>query len=124
MKRLLLFAGTAGLVLASCTPSRETARPATQPGTTAQARPPTPATGPPPGTVSAPTDSARTRPGAATAGRMKKYSDVITREAITDDGIIKTHRVGDKLYFEIPDSTMGRELLLVSRIARSRMPST
>jgi len=29
------------------------------------------------------------------------------------------HRVGAKLYFEIPDSLLGREMLLVSRIART-----
>ncbi len=113
MARPILLAGLAGaaLVLAGCTASKPTTRP-----------PATPAAAPSGATASA-TPGAPTAPGAPGARPAstapKKYSDVITAEAITDDGIIKTHRVGEKLFFEIPDSTMGRELLLVSRISRT-----
>ncbi|MDX1568387.1 MAG: DUF5117 domain-containing protein, partial [Longimicrobiales bacterium] len=43
------------------------------------------------------------------------YEDVVPEDAVTSRGIITTHRVDDELLFEIPDSTLGRELLLVVR---------
>ena len=50
---------------------------------------------------------------------MKPYAQVITGRAETDEGLVDVHRVGDKLYFEIPNELLGKELLLVSRIART-----
>ena len=47
----------------------------------------------------------------------KKYSDVITEDAETDDGLFKVHQIEEKLYFEIPDSLLGAEMLLVTRTA-------
>ena len=34
--------------------------------------------------------------------QVKPYTDVVTSEAVTKAGVFKTHRVGAKLYFEIP----------------------
>ncbi len=48
---------------------------------------------------------------------VKEYSEVITSEAITDEGLFTTHRVGDKLYYEIPLDLLEKDMLLVSRIA-------
>jgi len=50
-------------------------------------------------------------------GEMKPYDKVITKEAKSDEGLFTVHEVGDKYYFEIPDSLLEREILLVSRIA-------
>ena len=50
--------------------------------------------------------------------KKKSYSDVVTAEAETDEGLFDVHRVDDKLLFEIPNELFGRDLLLVSRIAR------
>ena len=47
----------------------------------------------------------------------KAYSDVITEDAVTDDGLFQVHRIEEKLYFEIPDSLLNVEMLLVSRMA-------
>ena len=47
----------------------------------------------------------------------KPYDEVVTDEAVSDDGLFTVHRVDEDLFFEIPDSLMGREMLLVSRIA-------
>lgn len=47
----------------------------------------------------------------------KGYKDIITAEAITDDGVIKSHKVGAKYYFEIPKTLLEKELLVVSRIS-------
>ena len=50
--------------------------------------------------------------------KFKPYNKVITAEAKSDAGLFTTHRVDDKLYFTIPDSLMGKDMLLVSRIAK------
>ena len=50
---------------------------------------------------------------------MKKYSEVVTKDAQTDEGLFTVHRVDDKLLYEIPDSLLGDEMLVVSRIART-----
>jgi len=48
---------------------------------------------------------------------IKAYSSVITKDAKTDEGLFDVHWVEDKLYYEIPDSLLNREMLLVSRLA-------
>lgn len=48
----------------------------------------------------------------------RPYNRIITAEARTRDGLFKTHRVGSRLYFEIPRLRLGQELLLVTRAAR------
>jgi hypothetical protein len=50
---------------------------------------------------------------------IKPYKDVITKAAVTSTGFFKVHKVKDKYYFELPDSIMGRDLLVVSRISKS-----
>lgn len=52
---------------------------------------------------------------------IKPYSEVVTDEAETDEGLFDIHWFdeGEKVLFEIPDSLLGREMLLVSRIART-----
>ena len=47
----------------------------------------------------------------------KSYSDVITDEAVTSEGLFDTHMIGDDLFFEIPLDMMEREMLLLTRIA-------
>ncbi|WP_295647963.1 zinc-dependent metalloprotease [uncultured Mucilaginibacter sp.] len=58
--------------------------------------------------------------GAATPrAAPRPYNTVITAKAITHDGLFKTHKVDDKYYFEIPDSLLGREILVVARISKA-----
>ncbi|MCR9055285.1 MAG: DUF5117 domain-containing protein, partial [bacterium] len=47
----------------------------------------------------------------------KGYDDIITDEAITDEGLFTTHKVEDKYYFEIPTELLSKEILVVSRIS-------
>jgi hypothetical protein len=47
----------------------------------------------------------------------KTFSDVITDEAESDEGLFTVHKVGSKYYFEIPDEVLGKDILLVSRIS-------
>ncbi len=49
----------------------------------------------------------------------KPYKEVITDKAVTDEGMFKVHRIEDKWFFEIPDSLMGRDILVVARISKS-----
>lgn len=50
---------------------------------------------------------------------IKPYDKVITKDAETDQGLITVHKIEDKHYYEIPDSLLGREMLMVSRIAKT-----
>ncbi len=51
------------------------------------------------------------------ARRPRPYSQVITDRAKTEKGGVTIHRVDDKWYFEVPDSLLNRDILLVSRVA-------
>jgi hypothetical protein len=53
------------------------------------------------------------------ANKSKNYSDIITKEAITDKGLFDVHKVKDKYYYEINDSLLGREMLMVTRISKT-----
>ncbi|GAA5522061.1 zinc-dependent metalloprotease [Aliifodinibius salicampi] len=50
-------------------------------------------------------------------GDYKAYEKVITDEAQSDEGLFTVHKVDNKYYYEIPDSVLNQEMLLVSRIA-------
>ena len=49
----------------------------------------------------------------------RPYSEIITSKAKTDKGLFTTHKVEDKYYFEIQDSLLGREILVVNRISKA-----
>ena len=51
--------------------------------------------------------------------KTKSYSDVITEDAVTSEGLFDTHMIDDKLYYEIPLETLGKEMLLLTRVART-----
>ncbi len=50
-------------------------------------------------------------------GKIKPYGQVITSKAKSDSGLITTHKVDSKYYFEIGDSLLNKEILVVSRIS-------
>ncbi len=50
---------------------------------------------------------------------MKAYNKVITKDAVSDPGMFTVHKVKDKYYYEIPDSLFNREMLTVTRIAKT-----
>ncbi len=45
----------------------------------------------------------------------RAYSSVITAEARTSEGLFKAHMVGDRLFFEIPQEELGRDMLIIGR---------
>jgi len=50
---------------------------------------------------------------------IQPYNKVITKDAISDDGLFTVHNVNDKYYYEIPDSLLNREMLMVTRISKT-----
>jgi len=48
----------------------------------------------------------------------KPFKEVITDKAITSKGLFTVHKVEDKWYFEIPDSTLNREIMVVTRYVK------
>jgi hypothetical protein len=55
------------------------------------------------------------KPRSATKSGPKSFGDVITKEAVSDNGVFTIHKVGDKYYYEIPDSLLSRDFLWISR---------
>lgn len=100
MKRMLFVCV---LVAATCTAMAQQ-----RPGNP-QGNPPTGI--PPQGGAPGRTASARQEP--------KPYKDVITDKAVTQKGLFTVHDVDDKWYFEIPDSIVNRDILLVTRYTRT-----
>ncbi|OBX26507.1 uncharacterized protein DUF5118 [Gelidibacter algens] len=49
---------------------------------------------------------------------IKPYDKVITKDAVTDEGLFKVHKIKDTYFFEIQDSLLNKDMLLVSRIAK------
>lgn len=49
----------------------------------------------------------------------KPYKEVITAKAVTDKGLFAVHKQDDKYFFEIGDSLLGREILVVNRISKA-----
>jgi hypothetical protein len=58
-------------------------------------------------------------PSAARSGGIRPYSEVITNKARTNRGLFTIHKVDEKYFFELPDSVLNREILVVNRISRS-----
>ena len=52
---------------------------------------------------------------------IKEYNKVITKDAISDEGLFTVHKVDKKYYFEIPNQYLDKDMLLVSRL--SKIPS-
>ena len=68
-------------------------------------------------------DSTRPTGPTRSANAPRSYKEVITDKARTDDGLFKVHKVDDKWFFEIPDSLLGRDIIVVNRITRSSVNS-
>ena len=70
--------------------------------------------------AAAPANAPAPRAGAVAGGASngpRPYAQVVPARASTDAGAITSHRVDDKWLLEVPDSLLGRDFLLVGRIA-------
>ncbi len=50
---------------------------------------------------------------------IQPFDKVITKEAESDEGLFNVHVLDKKYYFEIPDNLLGRDMLMVTRIAKT-----
>ena len=69
-------------------------------------------------------DQAPAAPGQGRGGRgnqPRPYTQVITKEARTDDGIFKVHRINDQVFYEIPKAQLGKDFLWVTQIKRTAL---
>ncbi|HEX6630319.1 MAG TPA: zinc-dependent metalloprotease [Gemmatimonadaceae bacterium] len=51
----------------------------------------------------------------------RPYARVVTRDAKTRDGLFRTHLVGNRLLYEIPAAELGRDMLMVTQIAKTTL---
>ncbi len=51
--------------------------------------------------------------------KPKPYNKVITKGAVSQQGLFGVHLVKDRYYFELPDSLLDRELLVVTRFIKT-----
>lgn len=49
---------------------------------------------------------------------IKPYNKIVTKSTISDQGLFFIHQNDDKVYYEIPDTLLGRDMLLISRISK------
>lgn len=56
---------------------------------------------------------------AKTEKKEKTYEEIITDKAVSKQGLFTVHNVDEKYYYEIPDSLLGAEMLIVTRIAKT-----
>jgi len=71
--------------------------------------------------------NSQTPPTAPTAARSaptatnqpKPYKEVITDKAVSHKGLFTVHKIEDKWYFEIPDSILGRDILISTRYSKT-----
>ena len=50
---------------------------------------------------------------------IKPYNKVITKDAKSDQGLFTVHQIDEDYFYEIPDSLFEREMLMVTRIAKT-----
>jgi hypothetical protein len=54
-----------------------------------------------------------------TANKPKPYREVVTPGAYSKKGLFTVHKVDERFYFEIPNTLLGRDMLVVNRISRA-----
>ncbi|MGA0046315.1 MAG: DUF5118 domain-containing protein, partial [Candidatus Kapaibacteriota bacterium] len=57
--------------------------------------------------------------GSTTKNAIKPYDKVITKGAVSDTGLVIVHQIDDSFFFEMHPDLFGRELLLVTRQAKT-----
>jgi len=51
-------------------------------------------------------------------GALKKYEEIVTKDAVSQEGVFKVHRIDDKILFEIPANLLGRVFLWQTEVAQ------
>ncbi len=79
-----------------------------------------------------PADAAKTdaakdadkKPEESKKPKIKKYDDVITKDAVTKVGLFRVHRLEDSLFYEIPADALDTDLLWVVQISETTAGSS
>ena len=58
------------------------------------------------------------KPPVAKPTAPKPYEEVVTKEAVSQEGLFKVHRIDDKILWEVPKSMLGREMLWQTEVAQ------
>jgi len=78
---------------------------------------------PPPAVMPKPAAAAKDSTGPGSKDKKKTgpqaYKDVVTDKAVTTVGLLTVHRIEDKYFFEIADSILGRDIMAVTRVAKT-----
>jgi len=63
------------------------------------------------------------KPAAVSAPKpaVKAYKDVITTQAQSQHGLFSVHKVDGRYFFEIPDTVLGRDILVVNRLSKTSL---
>ncbi len=112
---LLLLGAVAGCSSAPAPAPRPAPAPAVNEPPRQVANAPAPAAAP----AAEPGDSSARAAAPGGAPRPRPYNRVITPDARTKRGLFAVHRIGDRLYFEIPRRELGRDQLLIGRFTRA-----
>ena len=62
------------------------------------------------------TENEAKKDSTAKKGNTAAYNDFI-KGAVTKDGLFKIHTIKEKIYFEIPNEVLGKDLLIVNKIS-------
>src|SRR5712671_5947484 len=108
--KINLFPITAAVALAGCTGN--VPEPVTAPSPQPVARVGV-------GTAAGASLDSSIRVPSSSASNLRPYNRVITSEAKTRRGLFSVHRVGERLYFEIPSKELNKDMLIVGRYARA-----
>lgn len=57
---------------------------------------------------------------APAVAQQRAYDEVVPDDAVSQAGLFTVHRAGDRLLFEIPDAVLGRDMIVMSRYARTQ----
>ncbi len=53
------------------------------------------------------------------SGQLKRYDEIITKKAISKNGMFRVHQIEEQYFFELPDSMLNRDILVVNRISKA-----
>ena len=62
------------------------------------------------------TENEAKKDSTASKGNTAAYNDFI-KDAVTKNGLFKIHTIKEKIYFEIPNEVLGKDLLIVNKIS-------
>ena len=62
------------------------------------------------------TENEAKKDSTASKSDITAYNDFI-KDAVTKDGLFKIHTIKEKIYFEIPNEVLGKDLLIVNKIS-------